>query len=202
MPCVCYGDDDIQNAFWEGFTQQHEVTNLLVWNFFGEIIFAALNFPGSWHDSKLGAASGLYRPMLTKHTPPGLALLGDSAFPRSVPELRGKLVRARKANEGWMRDSSDVPRTAWMAAIDTLLERAMPSERQSAEWGVRAIKGPFGRLKVALPADARARYRILACCAHLYNFRTRFVGLNQIRTVYTRNVGGPKNWVQELRNRN
>ena len=49
--------------------------------------------------------------------------------------------------------------------------------------GVRAVKGPFKRLTVSLPCDAYARYRILLSSVHLCNFRTRFVGLNQIRTV-------------------
>ena len=28
MPCATYEDPNLNNAFWEGFTQQHEVTNL------------------------------------------------------------------------------------------------------------------------------------------------------------------------------
>eukprot|EP00171_Calliarthron_tuberculosum_P023637 IDg23637t1 len=135
MPCASYVDADLQNAYWEGFTQAVEVTNLFVWNFHGEIVYAALNFPGSWHDSKLAVESGLYVPHLTEHTPPGYAILGDSAFPRSSAALQGKLVRARKVNE---HNGADVPHSAYLAAVDALLERSMPSERQSAEWGVRA----------------------------------------------------------------
>jgi len=59
MPCADYIDTDLQNAFFEGFTQGVEVTNLFVWNFYGELIHAAINYPGSWHDSKLAGASGL-----------------------------------------------------------------------------------------------------------------------------------------------
>ena len=46
MPCATYTDPDLQNAFWEDFTQCDEVTNLFVWNFYGEIIYAAVYFPG------------------------------------------------------------------------------------------------------------------------------------------------------------
>ncbi|CDF37127.1 unnamed protein product [Chondrus crispus] len=60
----------------------------------------------------------------------------------------------------------------------------MSSERQSPEWGVRALKGPFGRLTVPLPADAYKRCRISRLCCHLFNMRTRTVGRNHIRATY------------------
>ena len=47
MPFVCNGDSDVQNAYWEGFKQAHEVTNLFVRNFRGDLIFAAVNYTGS-----------------------------------------------------------------------------------------------------------------------------------------------------------
>lgn len=53
MPCADYIDVDTQNAYYEGYSQNVEVTNLFVWNCFGEIIHAGLNFPGSWHDSRI-----------------------------------------------------------------------------------------------------------------------------------------------------
>ena len=88
-------------------------------------------------------------------------------------------MRAHKDNE-----RADILQAALPVAVDTLLERAMPSERQVEEWGVRALKGPFKRLSVPLPADRYKRYRLLRICVHMYNFRLRFVGLNQHRTVY------------------
>ena len=45
MLCANYEDADMQSSYWEGFTQAVEVTNLFVWNFYGEVIFAALKFP-------------------------------------------------------------------------------------------------------------------------------------------------------------
>ena len=185
MPWATYADPKLQNAYWEGFTQGHEVTNLLVWNFYGEIIFAAVNFLGSWHDSRLAAAGGLYYPLLIEETPPGFAILGDSAFPRTDPRLKGKIVRARKTNEIGPR--SDAPHSYWLSAVDTILERSMPSERQSAEWGVRGLKRPFKRLTIPLTGNAYKRKRIISLCAHLHNFRTRFLGRSQIRTAYSGN---------------
>lgn len=196
MPCAYYTNPDLQNVYWEGFTQENEVTNLFVWNLFGECIHAAVNFPGSWHDSKIVEASGLYSPRLTRDTPSGFEVLCDSAFPSYGTSLQGKVVRARKANE--LGPSSDVSKSFYLSAVDTLFERAMPSERQSAEWGVRAMKCPFKRMTVSLPADVHSRYRILVICAHMFNFRTRFVGLNQLRTVYTKEGSTAQPWIQEL----
>ena len=106
-------------------------------------------------------------------TPPGMAILGDSAFVKNSRVTNGKIVRGQKANE-----VSDNPESSALAAVDIILLRVMPSERQSAEWGLRAIKAPFARPKVPLPADAEKRQRLLAVCCHLFNFRTRKVGLN------------------------
>lgn len=46
MPCADYTDTNLQNAYFEGFTQAVEVTNLFVFNFFGALIYAAVNYPG------------------------------------------------------------------------------------------------------------------------------------------------------------
>ena len=100
MPCVDYTDQDLQNAYNEGYIQSVEVTNLFVWNFYGEIIHAAVNNPGSWHDTKLAGASGLYYPKLSDViTSPGYAILGDSAFVNNTSTTNGKVLRGRKSNE-------------------------------------------------------------------------------------------------------
>ena len=64
---------------------------------------------------------------------------------------------------------------------------ATTSIRQAAEWGMRVLQGCFGRLRLPLPWDADARKRILLCCLHLSNLRTRVMGINQIRTVFDPN---------------
>lgn len=180
MPCADYTDVDMQNAYYEGYTTNVEVTNLLVYNFKGELIHAALNFPGSWHDSRVANMSGFIYPLLYEDdiTPPGMAILCDSAF-LSGREIKGKLIRARKSNE-----VTEMFESEELAAIDIILQRVMPSERQAAEWGVRALKAPFGILRLPLSPDSEYRGRLLQLCAHLLNMRTRLVGLNQIRTVY------------------
>lgn len=177
LPCADYTDSDVQNAFYEGYTTSVEVTNLFAFNFKGELIHAAVNFPGSYHDSRLANNSGLINPLLQEKTPRGYAILCDSAFTASK-EVEGKIVRGRKVNERCDVMSEE------MAAIDIILQRVLPSERQSAEWGIRAFKAPFGLLRLPMSADSEKRRTILLVCCHLLNLRTRRVGLNQIRTVY------------------
>lgn len=143
-----------------------EVATLFVWNFFGEIIHSGLNFPGSWHNRKLALASGLLYPKLSDAMkPPGFAILGDSAFVSETRVVQGKIVRGRKSSE-----TRKNPESVEMAAVDFLIQGILPSERQSAEWGVRALKAPFGCLGLPLPSDSKKRERRLRICVHLFNF--------------------------------
>ena len=89
------------------------------------LIFAAVNYLRSWHDSRVAAGSGLYYPNLVTATPSRLCILADSAFPRTGAALQSKIVRARKASEHGA--AGDTPRSEWLAAVDLLLDRAMPS---------------------------------------------------------------------------
>ena len=117
----------------------------------------------------------------------------DSAFTRFDQDMHGKIMRAQKENE-----RSNILETAKLAAVDALLERAMPSERKSAQWCVRAFKGPFKRLSVPLPANGHRRYRLLRICMHMYNFRVRHAGLNQLHNVYSDLETLVQPWVLEL----
>ena len=45
--CADYTEAMIQNSYYQCCTCSVEITDLFVFNFKGEIIFAALNFPGS-----------------------------------------------------------------------------------------------------------------------------------------------------------
>lgn len=180
MPCSEYLDTDLQNAFFEGYTEQVEVTILFVWNFRGELIHAAINFPGSWHDTELAAVSELYHPKLSdEYTRPGMAVLADSAFVITSRVTNGKIIRPRKSNE-----VQDIPKSTYLAAVDTILQAAIPSEKQSAEWGVRVVKGAFPRLNVQLSVDVGKRRRVISICCHMFNSPYSSRGLNQIRTTY------------------
>lgn len=64
------------------------------------------------------------------------------------------------------------------------LHAVYTSLRQAAEWGMKALQGTFGRLKTRLTSNKKLRKLILACIVFLHNFRTHYVGLNQIAEVF------------------
>ena len=152
MNCSAYDDTAIQNAFWEGFAHGNEVTSVFAWDFRVELIQAAMNYPGIWHDSRIATSPDLYRLRLESMTSSDFAVISDSALSCGGCFLTGKIVRARKTNE--LGYGSGVSRSALLSANDKLIELAMPSEKQSAKWGFRAIKGPFGRITTTLLANS------------------------------------------------
>lgn len=169
MPCADYEDKDLQNAFYEGYTGNLEVTNIFVFNFRGEIIHSGVKFPGSWHGSKVVLESCLLIYKLSdERTPRGKAILGDSDFIINSRVVHGKITRGRKSTE-----TIDIPMFPLLAAVEAILQRSIPSELQSAEWGIRVIKAPFGRLRIPLPASSTLSYRLLNVCVHLYNLNER-----------------------------
>ena len=121
----------------------------------------------------------------TTMTPPVYAVFGDSAFLNETRTTNRKLVRARKTNETF-----EIPSSAVLAAGDVIMQHAITSERQSAKWGVRALKGPFERLKTPLLRDSYKRYRpiyiYVGICCNLFTFRTKIFCFNQIQTTYER----------------
>lgn len=56
--CADYYYVYLQNAYCKGYIANVEVTNILVINFFGEIIHTGVNFPLRWYDRKLSNLSG------------------------------------------------------------------------------------------------------------------------------------------------
>lgn len=72
------------------------VTNILEYNFKGEIIHGGINYLGSYHESKLASCSGLSMPRLSDETPEGMTVLRDSAFAVQSKATAGKLLRAKK----------------------------------------------------------------------------------------------------------
>lgn len=145
------------------------------------MIHAGLTFPGSWHDIRIDNGSGFMSTCLyDKFTPVVKAVLFHSAFVVFTPSLKGKCVRARNVTE-----TRDLGESEVLNAVVTVLQGILPSERKSVEWRERAFKAPFGRLCLPLDINASRRGRLLTLCAHLLNLRTRRLGINQIRTVYS-----------------
>lgn len=141
----------------------------------GSIIAAKLNTPGSWHDSRV--AQLIYEKLRTA-TPEGYYLVTDTAFPRGSSQIEGRIRAPMKSGEHLPRDPQARQR------IEDY-DRQLLSFRQSAEWGMRALQGSFGRLRMPLEVNnAEQRGDLLETCVRLQNLRTELVGINQLRTVY------------------
>ncbi|CAD6886573.1 unnamed protein product [Tilletia controversa] len=97
----------------------------------------------------------------------------DSAFPHGQ-DLAGRILSRPKDNVV-ARETDGAVHLRWEAII---------RQRQAAEWGMRALQGAFGRLDLRLPTHKRKRALLLTTIFSLHNFRTRKVGLNQIKEVY------------------
>ena len=73
------GDDDTQNAFYNGWTCDHYVSCLFLFTPDGRIRAAYLNAPGSWHDSTNALFSGIYKKVDWLYQQTGGQVVVDSA---------------------------------------------------------------------------------------------------------------------------
>lgn len=84
-----------------------------------------------------------------------------------------------------MKSGTRLPADERQRARVQAFDRQLLSFRQTAEWGMRAIQGSFGRLRVPLDINhASRRGDLLEVIMRLYQIRARRVGINQIRSVY------------------
>ncbi|GLE03372.1 hypothetical protein PINS_up012262 [Pythium insidiosum] len=183
IPVATSLHENVQNAYYNGWTCSHYCSCVFAFAPNGRIIFASLNAPGSWHDATI--ARDLYSKLLDR-TPENYFAIADTAFPRNQSRMQGRIKTPIKSNDKLPRELHAQGR------LDELQElmrfnSELVSARQAAEWGMRAFQGSFARLKMPLPADDHEyRYRILEICARLHQLRTVRVGINQIRNVYER----------------
>ena len=134
-----------------------------------------MNAPGSWHDSKV--ARLIYR-KLRNDTPEGFYLIADTAFPRGARYIEGRIKAPVKTG-------ARLPHNPEERANRLRFDRQLVSFRQSAEWGMRALQGSFGRLRLPLEInDDGGRADLLEVCVRMNNVRALLVGINQIRNVY------------------
>lgn len=100
MPCATFTEVNLQNNYFETFTKGVEVTNLFVFSFLGELRHAAVNHTGSWNDTTLAKAFGLYYKKLDdEYNYQGSAILDESAFVNNKKVPNGKILRGIKTNE-------------------------------------------------------------------------------------------------------
>ena len=172
IPIQCSDDENEQTAHYNGYYHDTMVNNVFAFAPTGKIIHACINFPGSWHDSSV--CFSLIKKVIDEVD--GFALCVDQGFPKSgllYDKLVGPLSRRAKA--------------ALAPIIRDYLIRKHEiyiSLRQASEWGMRALQGSFCRLKSRLTSNKRKRHLIILCIVLLHNYRTEFVGLNQIATVF------------------
>lgn len=128
-PISIYGMDSTKAT-----TCTVNITNFLGYSFKGELIHAAVNYPGTCHDSRLASLSRLVFSRLDDAiTSPRFALLVDFALiTRNIKEK----IRQSRINT----ETFNISQSKALAAVGFLMQRVMPSNQQSAEWGVRAIK--------------------------------------------------------------
>ncbi|TFK59608.1 hypothetical protein BDN72DRAFT_873026 [Pluteus cervinus] len=168
LPVQTSNDEEMENSTYNGWKHSHNINNVIVYSATGLIIACNLNAPGSWHDSHV--AQPIYK-KLHSDTPDGYFLVADTAFPHGDQSIAGRIQTSMKA--GTVLPEGD-------------LDRELISFRQTCEWGNQTLQGCFRRLCVLLSCENESfRADVLECCVRLFNLRTRRIGLNEIRTVYT-----------------
>ena len=175
LPVFSTANSEMQNAYYNGWCSSHFTSNIFCFSPQGRIICCALNAPGSWHDSNV--ATGFYRKLLN-NTPDPYFVVADTAFPRSEALLKNKIKTPLKSDFKWPESRT--------ACIELKLDHEqIISARQAAEWGMHALQGSFGRLKMPLSiTDIEFRSNVLMVYTRLHQLRVSIVGVNQIRNVY------------------
>lgn len=149
-----------------------------MYDFHEAIVHAGVNVQGSWHNARLLNWSSLTCQKLSDDmTPPGFASFCDSAFKLHVKKTIGKAVRACKTNK-----TANITEIFELQAVDLEHQRVYPSENQSAEWGVQALKVPSEKPKLPLTSDRNIQNRLFVVCNHLLILRARKSDLNHICT--------------------
>ena len=161
---------DLQENYYNGWKAITCCSSILVWDAEGLIRWCALNYAGSMHDSGICVKAGLYHEIADM--PTGIHILCDSAF----RNMQGTLVVARSNAR---LPSEPAERIAWIQR-----QNATISIRRAVEWGMGTITHTYKRLKTRLEFNPKKRLLLLDTCVRLLNFRTKRVGLNQIRTVF------------------
>ena len=165
------GDAMLQNAFYNGWTHDHYVSNIFLFAPNGRIIACALNAPGSFHNSTIADFGDIYAKLARAYEETGGRCVVDSAFCR--------------ARHPYLIKSGEVAENVDAGSAEHEAVRQATSARQAAEWGMHALQASFPRLKVRMLYEERGERRlILLTIVYLFNYRTAIVGLNQILGVF------------------
>jgi hypothetical protein len=148
------------------------VNNVFAYGPDGKVFFAAINFPGSWSDGSL-TARFLHR---MKRKIGNYKICVDQGFPWSGA-AHGTFVRpiSKRAARHLHRNVRD-----YLLQISNV----HTSLWQASEWGMRGMQGTFPCMKKRLPSDHARRRLVIEAVVLIHNFRTDYVGYNQIQTVF------------------
>ena len=166
---------DIQNGMYNGWLHSVFVTGTVCFSADGLIIWAKLNFFGSWNDSEMSREFCAKLADDAKNVP-GHGVLSDSAFPVSN-EMFGRIMTPLMDG-----DIEKAHRNARPALIR--LACAITSMRQSAEWGMGAVSKVYRNLNGKLSFDKERRGRLLRVLHKLHNYRVRTTGISQIKNYF------------------
>jgi hypothetical protein len=167
LPVQEPGCPSLQNALYNGWKSSTFVSAVCVWGPDGTAIYAKYNCPGSWHDKRITDALIQKLPSIM---PSPMRLCTDSAWISKGNEAY--FLYAPKEGEAGV----SVYRRVFAADITSC--------RQPAEWGMRGWQGAFPRLTVPLSFDSYTRKITIENTLMLHNLRCRFIGINQIATVF------------------
>ncbi len=155
-----FTERNLQNAYWNG-KYHSNIANLVCFTADGCICWYAINMPGSWGDGRL--AQKFYQRICDPNKlPEPYMLLADQGF----AAIKNKLIIT----------NSD--------SLTASQKAAATSIRQAVEWGIGSIKKSWARLGMPLRCDTEYNRRLILISLYMHNFKTRFTGVNQIRTVF------------------
>jgi hypothetical protein len=164
------GSYRIQECFYNGWTHDHYVSNIFVFCPSGVIVACSVNNPGCMHDSQIAEQGGVYAKLEIAYDASGGKGVVDSAFARGRYEFLIKSCQTLPSNTPHQR---------------VLVNSEASSLQQSSECGMRGLHASFPRIKDRFIYEENGeQLLILLTVVHLFNFRTWYVGLNQIRSVF------------------
>lgn len=170
-PSDCY----VQNGMFNGWLHAVFVTGTVCFSADGLVVWAKLNFFGSWNDSDI---SREFREKLAddRKNVPGHGVLSDSAFPVSG-DMFGRIMTPLKNG-----DLERSHRSARPALVR--LSASITSMRQAAEWGMASVCKVYRVLYRKLSHDKERRGQLLTILHKLHNYRVRTTGISQIKTYF------------------
>ena len=137
---------------------------VLVWDVFGKIVDAAINAPGTFHDSRSAWWCKIFDHC--RDLPDGYKCCCDDAF-YTQGDLMNKLVKTKEEfREGMIRSNYD---------------QQLTHLRQCSEWGNNVLTGTFRILKGRLHVYLLITSCEQKLCGHVFTYITGELRLQEIK---------------------